>query len=301
MCILDVTNSGNVGLKQLSVATQPDCTLPATLAPGTTASCNVSTVALQSDFDAWDVAFSAGNPATGLLHVQVAVTAAPTSALTAQQQTAPATVAVELLSRPSFRALQTQLLAGQAAMSAGEHSGVLSAGVATSVQQISMFPAQSSTRLIVLLCCHPAIVVHRLISRTAGGTAQVSFIIHNDGNVALRALQLVTPSSFSDVQCQPLLTTTLAVNSTTTCHANRVVTQEELEAGSSSFQLTLQSANLPPASLGATYKREAVLTPVQLPAVASMQAQLVTSTCVKPIKAREYTCNSVSTVALGLR
>lgn len=125
----------------------------------------------------------------------------------------------------------------------------------------------------------------------AGNAVQLSFAIQNDGNVALRGLQLSSPSDLTTLTCTPALgdTSSLSAGSSATCHGSRAVQQEELEKVSNSYEITLQAANVDPTGATSTsqYSKLAALPAVQLPAVAAVQAQLVTTGCQKPFKARE--------------
>lgn len=118
--MLEVTNTGNVRLQAPVVQVQSNCTgLPA-LGLGASVRCSVTKLASQADFDTWDLAMGSGSQLTGRLQLAVTVSAQPVT--TQALQTATATVAVPLVSRPSFKALAATLSAGNysQAVRAGE-------------------------------------------------------------------------------------------------------------------------------------------------------------------------------------
>jgi hypothetical protein len=117
----------------------------------------------------------------------------------------------------------------------------------------------------------------------------VSYAFENNGNVALRGLQFSPPSDLTGVTCSPSLAEPLAVRASVECSGSRVVTQNELEKGRNSYQLTLQAVNIDPASTSTAtvFSRQAILPAVQFPVVALVQATLTTADCQKPTKARK--------------
>jgi hypothetical protein len=120
-CTLVLTNPSNVRLFATTVPGQPNCTaLPATLMPGASASCRVSKVTTQADFDTWDLAIGSSDSTAGRLQLSVTATAQPAAKLALQQATG--TVAVPLVSRPSFKLPTAALAGGNASQSvkAGE-------------------------------------------------------------------------------------------------------------------------------------------------------------------------------------
>lgn len=124
----------------------------------------------------------------------------------------------------------------------------------------------------------------------AGDTAQLSFSVENNGNVALRGLQFLTSSDLTSVDCSPSLAATLAVGASLTCSGSRLVSQNELEKGRNSYQLTLQAVNIDPAgaSTATVFSRQAILPAVQLPVITTMQVTVSTANCQKSTKARKF-------------
>lgn len=113
VCTLEVKNTGNVRLTTTTVQGQPNCAGLPTLLPGSSAQCNVSKVASQADFDSWDLALGSSDPAVtaaGKLQLSVPVSAKPAAGL--QTQSVTATVAVPLVSRPSFKVPVASLVGG---------------------------------------------------------------------------------------------------------------------------------------------------------------------------------------------
>lgn len=98
-CRLEVTNTGNVRLAGIYVPQQCSCPTIPQLAPSATASCNVSWVVEQSDFDTWDAQFT--NMASGMLERSVTVTASVRDTGGGQMQVS-AVVQVPLVSRPQL-------------------------------------------------------------------------------------------------------------------------------------------------------------------------------------------------------
>lgn len=123
-CTLEVKNTGNVRLQGVSVQGQSGCTGFPTLLPGASVTCNVSQVASQADFDSWDLALGSTIAGAGKLQLTGTVTAQPATGATMQAVTG--TVAVPLLSRPSFKVLSAALLGGNQTIRAGETEPITS-------------------------------------------------------------------------------------------------------------------------------------------------------------------------------
>lgn len=73
--------------------------------------------------------------------------------------------------------------------------------------------------------------------------------VMNDGNVALRQLQLAETKWTSIMQCQPDINSTLPVGAVMTCLVRRLFTAEDFELGTdaSTYQLRFTTSNIVPA------------------------------------------------------
>lgn len=116
---------------------------------------------------------------------------------------------------------------------------------------------------------------------------QVQLFMVNDGSVILRGLQTATGSP--TLVCSPSLAPTLqlapgAIRACQTAHT--VSSQDELESGTSILTVQLRSLNIPTGSSAPYTKTYEV--PVDLRGSASLQVAMVTGTCVKSARAREY-------------
>lgn len=98
ICGLNIINSGNVGLDNITVIDQtPHCPVILSLAPGESHACNMSRAVSQADFDAWD--------ADGTrVSLSVHITAMPAGTFETAQISNTTAGTTVLVSRPGFTA-----------------------------------------------------------------------------------------------------------------------------------------------------------------------------------------------------
>lgn len=128
-----------------------------------------------------------------------------------------------------------------------------------------------------------------LLASCAGDAGQFAFTLKNDGNVGLRLLQVLQGSDLQDITCQPALNITIPAGASIVCRGSHSILQDELELGKSSPLLAMQADNLALGSIiGARFAKSMSLPAVRLSGVASVQVQLSTQDCQKPLRACKH-------------
>lgn len=104
----------------------------------------------------------------------------------------------------------------------------------------------------------------------AGDGVRQAFTLVNDGNVAIRGLNVAQSGILQSVTCQPSLGTTLPVGGVMLCQGLYNLTAADFDEGRTIWAQHLLSSNIVPNSnMSKTFKHRVDLAPVNLTRVAS--------------------------------